>query len=83
MKKIINWNNAPTASPAAGRLRHDASVYLKQHPKPAAPEKPKPKRLERWQVTKNRERQERKELATPLLKGAAETAPVSRLISKT
>jgi hypothetical protein len=83
----MNWN--VTKQRATNSRTLDAfgcvqqgSEFLKKHPKPAAPTKPKRKRLERWQVTKHRDRQERKELAAPLLKGVSD-APASRLISKT
>jgi hypothetical protein len=57
------------------------SDFLKKHPKPAQA-KPKCKRLEHWKAAKNRNWQERNELATPLLKGVSETE-ASRLIRKT
>jgi hypothetical protein len=57
------------------------SDFLKKHPKPAQA-KPKRKRLEHWKAAKNRNWQERNELATPLLKGVTETE-ASRLMRKT
>jgi hypothetical protein len=53
------------------KLDHDqARKWLAAHaPKQASKPKPKPKRRERWQMRKQEQTQERRALATPLLKG--------------
>jgi hypothetical protein len=66
----MNWHDANQRSkPSESKVRDDQMIraWLSKYEKPTA--KPPEQRQERWQARKKQQRQERRDLATPLPKG--------------